>query len=162
MKKTSETRKPLSIQSEIDLIHSELELFDDVMDRYEYIIELGKQLLPIDEKYKTAKYKVQGCQSQLWLHPYEKNKNIYFEASGDALISNGLASILIRIYSGRNAHDILNTDSSVLKALNLSEVISSGRQNGIASMLKRIYSFAHETSASQSRSARFAKEEHHA
>jgi len=148
----------LSIQEEIDLLHSELELFDDVMDKYEYIIELGKQLLPIDEKYQSPVYKVQGCQSQIWLHPYLKDEKIYFEAAGDALIAKGLVDILIRIYSNHTAQEILDTDSSKLKALQLSEIISSGRQNGIASMLKRIYGFAKETSASQTASASFAKE----
>jgi len=132
------------IQEEIKKLHTELELFDDVMDKYEYIIELGKQLDPLDQEFKTSTFKVQGCQSQLWLHPYVKEGKIYYEASGDALISNGLADILIRIYSGNTAQDILDTNSAVLKDLHLSEIISSGRQNGIASMLKRIYSFAHE------------------
>jgi len=133
-----------SIQAEIDLLHNELELFDDVMDKYEYIIELGKQLLPIDNKYKTTPFKVQGCQSQIWLHPYIKDDKIYFEATGDALIAKGLVDILIRIYSGHSAKEILATDSANLKALHLSEIISSGRQNGIASMLQRIYAFAKE------------------
>ena len=152
--------KHLSIKDEIESLYNELELIDDVMDKYEYIIELGKQLLPIDDKYKTPMFKVQGCQSQIWLHPYIKEKRIYFEAAGDALIAKGLVDILIRIYSGHTAKEILNTDSSILKKLHLSEVISSGRQNGIASMLKRIYGFAKEASASQTTTASFIKEEH--
>lgn len=136
--------KSSSIQAEIDLLHNELDLFDDVMDKYEYIIELGKQLLPIDTKYMTMMFKVQGCQSQIWLHPYVKDEKIYFEAAGDALIAKGLVDILIRIYSGHSAKEILDTDTAELKQLHLSEIISSGRQNGIASMLKRIYGFARE------------------
>jgi len=138
-----------SIQTEINLLHDELDIFDDVMDKYEYIIELGKQLLPIDDKYKTMLFKVQGCQSQIWLHPYVQDEKIYFEATGDALIAKGLVDILIRIYSGHSAEEILQTNSAELKELHLSEIISSGRQNGIASMLKRIYGFAKETSVSQ-------------
>lgn len=134
----------LSIKDEIELLSSELELFDDIMDKYEYIIELGKQLLPLDQKYQTPVFKVQGCQSQIWLHPYIKEEKIYFEAGGDALIAKGLVDILIRIYSGHTAKEILDMDSSKLKELHLSEIISSGRQNGIASMLKRIYGFAKE------------------
>ena len=132
----------MSIHEEINLIHDELALFDDVMDKYEYIIELGGELLPLDEQYKTSVYKVQGCQSQIWLHPYEKEGKLYFEADGDALIAKGLVDILIRIYSGHTAQEILETDTSQLKSLHLSEIISSGRQNGIASMLKKIYDFA--------------------
>ena len=135
-----------TIQDEIDLLHNELELFDDVMDKYEYIIELGKQLLPIEDKFKTMAFKIQGCQSQIWLHPYLKDKKIYFEATGDALIAKGLVDILIRIYSGRSAQEILQTDTAKLKALQLSEIISSGRQNGIASMVEKIYAYAKEVS----------------
>ena len=134
----------MKISDEIRNIHDELELFGDVMDKYEYIIELGKQLTPLDEKYKADLYKVQGCQSQVWLHPYEKNGLVYFEADGDALIVRGLVDILIRIYSGHSKEEILGTDSAELKQLELGEIISSGRQNGIASMLKRIYGFAKE------------------
>ncbi|MFC2074276.1 SufE family protein [Campylobacterota bacterium] len=134
----------MSITDEIQTICDELMLFDDVMDKYEYIIELGKQLKPLDEQYKNELYRVQGCQSRVWLHPNLKDKHIYFEADSDALIVKGLVQILIRIYSGRTAAEILGTDTSELKRLGLSEIISSGRQNGIASMLKRIYSFATE------------------
>ena len=134
----------MSIHEEIRLIHDELELFDDVMDKYEYIIELGGKLLPLNERYKTSVYKVQGCQSKIWLHPYEKDGKLYFEADGDALIAKGLVDILIRIYSGHTATEILDTDTSQLKDLHLSEIISSGRQNGIASMLNKIYDFAKE------------------
>lgn len=133
-----------TIEETIVKIHEELELFDDVMDKYEYIIELGGQLSPLDERYQTPYYKVQGCQSLIWLHPYVKEGKVYLEANGDALIAKGLVEILIRIYSGHTPQEILDTDLSELKLLNLSEIISSGRQNGIASMLKKIYDFAKE------------------
>ena len=134
----------MSILEEIQSISDELLLFDDVMDKYEYIIELGRQLEPLDETYKTELYLVQGCQSKVWLHAYEQNGMIYFEADSDALIVKGLVRILIRIYSSRTAKEILQTDTAELKLLGLGEIISSGRQNGIASMLKRIYSYAKE------------------
>ncbi len=134
----------MSIAEEINKVADELLLFDDVMDKYEYIIDVGKQLGHLDEQYKTELYRVQGCQSQVWLYAYEKEGLVYFEADSDALIVKGLVQILIRIYSARSAKEILQTDTSLLKSLGLSEIISSGRQNGIASMLKRIYSFAKE------------------
>lgn len=134
----------MSIAEEINSIADELLLFDDVMDKYEYIIDIGKQLGHMDDKYKTDTYRVQGCQSQVWLHAYEQDGLVYFEADSDALIVKGLVQILIRIYSGHSAKEILETDTSLLKVLGLGEIISSGRQNGIASMLKRIYSFAKE------------------
>ena len=139
----------MSISDEIQTIADELQLFEDVMDKYEYIIEIGRQLKSLDEKYKTELYRVQGCQSKVWLHAYEKEELIYFEADSDALIVKGLVQILIRIYSGHSADEILQTDTSELKSLGLGEIISSGRQNGIASMLKRIYSFAKEISSAQ-------------
>lgn len=134
----------MSISEEVQTIADELMLFDDVMDKYEYIIDLGKQLGHLDERYKTEIYRVQGCQSQVWLHAYEQDGLIHLEADSDALIVKGLVQILIRIYSKHSAKEILGTDTSLLKSLGLSEIISSGRQNGIASMLKRIYSFAKE------------------
>ena len=135
----------MSIADEIKNITDELLLFDDVMDKYEYIIDIGKQLGHLDENYKTEVYRVQGCQSQVWLHAYKKEGLVYFEADSDALIVKGLVQILIRIYSSHSAKEILETDTALLKSLGLSEIISSGRQNGIASMLKRIYSFAKES-----------------
>lgn len=136
----------MSISQTIDAIHKELELFDDVMDKYEYIIEIGKQVQDFDEQYKNEAYRVQGCQSQVWLYPYEKDGFIYFKGDSDALIVKGLVQILIRIYSGYSAEEIIQTDTAELKRLELGEIISSGRQNGIASMLKRIYAFAQEIS----------------
>ena len=134
----------MKITNKIQSICDELILFDDVMDKYEYIIELGKGLKGLEERYKTEIYRVQGCQSKVWLHAYKKDGLLYFEADSDALIVKGLVQILIRIYSGHMAKEILETDTSELKRLGLGEIISSGRQNGIASMLKRIYSFAKE------------------
>ena len=114
------------------------------MDKYEYIIELGKGLKGLEPKYKTEIYRVQGCQSQVWLHSFEKDGMLYFEADGDALIVRGLIQMLIRIYSQRSSREILQSQASDLEVLGLSEIISAGRQNGIASMLSRIYSFAKE------------------
>ena len=132
----------MSIKEEIENLAFELELFDDVMDKYEYIIEMGKSLKDLDDKYKIEAYRLQGCQSQVWLHAYMKKDKIIYEADGDALIVRGLIAMLIRIYSERSADEILKTKISDLEVLGLSEIISTGRQNGIASMLKRIYNFA--------------------
>ena len=114
------------------------------MQKYEYIIELGHELLPLDSAYKSELYRVQGCQSTVWLHPYEKDGLLYFEADADALIVRGLVQILIRIFSGATAKEIVSTDRKLLERLGLSEIITAGRQNGVASMLGRIYGFATE------------------
>ena len=132
----------MTIQQKIDEISSNLALFDDAMDKYEYIIELGHELKPLDNIYKTDIYKVQGCQSNVWLNAYEKDKKIYFEADSDALIVKGLVYMLISIYSQKDADEILSTPLTLLENLGLSEIITAGRQNGVHSMLKRIYQFA--------------------
>ncbi len=132
------------ISKEIKQLADELELFDDVMDKYEYIIELGRALHGLNEKYKTRTNLVQGCQSQVWLHEYEKEGKLYFEADSDALIVKGLVQILIRIYSAHSSKEILEIDTALLKELHLSEIISSGRQNGIASMIQKIYTYARQ------------------
>jgi len=134
----------MSIKEDIENLAFELELFDDVMDKYEYIIEMGKSLKDLNAKYKTEIYRVQGCQSQVWLHAYVKKGQIRYEADGDALIVRGLIAMLIRIYSKRSREEILQSEISDLEVLGLSEIITAGRQNGIASMLKRIYDYAKE------------------
>ncbi len=132
------------ISKEIKQLADELELFDDVMDKYEYIIELGRALHVLNEKYKTTTNLVQGCQSQVWLHEYEKEGKLYFEADSDALIVKGLVQILIRIYSAHSSKEILDINTALLEELHLSEIISSGRQNGIASMIQKIYTYARQ------------------
>ena len=134
----------MSILKELENLSDELLLFDDVMDKYEYIIDLGKSLPKMSREYKTDAYLVQGCQSQVWLHLYVKDDLVYLEADGDALIVRGLIHMLIRIYSKHSAKDILQTSPKDLETLGFSEIISQGRQNGIASMLKNIYAYAKE------------------
>jgi cysteine desulfuration protein SufE len=132
----------MSIEETIARIRDELDLFGEPLEKYEYIIEQGRELQPLDEAYRSDAFLVQGCQSKLWLHPYAKEGRLYFEADSDALIVKGLVQILIRIYSGRTAEEIRQSDTSLLEQLGLSEIITPGRQNGVASMLKRIYAFA--------------------
>ena len=132
----------MTIQQKIDEISENLSLFDDVMQKYEYIIELGHELSPLDDIYKTNVYKVQGCQSNVWLNAYEKDGKLYFEADSDSLIVRGLVYILTSIYSDQTADSIMETPTTLLEALGLSEIITAGRQNGVHSMLKRIYQFA--------------------
>jgi cysteine desulfuration protein SufE len=132
----------MSIEETIERIRDELNIFGEPLEKYEYIIEQGHELQPLDDAYRSDAFLVQGCQSQLWLHPYTKEGRLYFEADSDALIVKGLVQLLIRIYSGRTAEEIRRSDKGLLKQLGLSEIITPGRQNGVASMLKRIYAFA--------------------
>ena len=134
----------MTIQESIGQLRDELELFGEALEKYEYIIELGHDLKPLEESYKADLYKVQGCQSTLWLHPYAKEGKLYFEAASNAVIVSGLVQILITIYSAHTPKEILDTDRTLLEQLGLSEIITPGRQNGVASILKRIYGYAQE------------------
>lgn len=134
----------MSIEAAIGKLRDELALFDDPLEKYEYIIELGHELPPLSDQYKTDIYRVHGCLSSVWLHPYEKEGKLYFEADTDALIVRGLVWMLIAIYSGCSAEEILATDRKVLRQLGLDEIITAGRQNGVAAMLGRIYGYAKE------------------
>ena len=132
----------MSIEDKIDEFSVNLDLFDDDMQRYEYIIELSSELELLDERYKTNEYKVQGCQSNVWLYPYTKDDKFYFKADSDALIVKGLVYMLCEIYSNHSADEILSTPKASLQKLGLDEILTAGRQNGLHSMLDRIYGFA--------------------
>ena len=134
----------MTIPECIEQLRDELSLFAEPLEKYDYIIELGHDLQALDERYRSDLYKVQGCQSNVWLHPYEKEGKLYFEADSDAIIVKGLVRILITIYSGRTPQEILQSDRALLEQLGLSEIITPGRQNGVASMLGRIYGYAKE------------------
>lgn len=120
----------------------EFEMFDDWMDKYNYIIELGKELPMIDEQYKTPEYLIEGCQSQVWLHADYKEGKIFFTADSDAIITKGIVNLLIRVLSGRTPQEILDNDLSYLNAIGLREHLSPTRSNGLASMIKQIKLYA--------------------
>ncbi len=120
----------------------EFEMFDDWMDKYNYIIELGKELPMIDEQYKTPEYLIEGCQSQVWLHADYKEGKIFFTADSDAIITKGIVNLLIRVLSGHTPQEILDNDLSYLNAIGLREHLSPTRSNGLASMIKQIKLYA--------------------
>lgn len=121
---------------------SEFELFDDWMDKYNYIIELGRELPLIDEQYKTSDYLIEGCQSQVWLHARYENGCVFFSADSDAIITKGIVNLLIRVFSGQTPQEIINDDLSYLDAIGLKEHLSPTRSNGLASMVKQIKMYA--------------------
>lgn len=121
---------------------SEFELFDDWMDKYNYIIELGKELPMIDAQYKTNEYLIDGCQSQVWLHAEKQDDKIVFTADSDAIITKGIVNLLIRVFSGRTPQEIIDDDLSYLDAIGLKEHLSPTRSNGLASMIKQIKMYA--------------------
>jgi len=123
-------------------IVDEFAMFDDWMQRYEYIIDLGKNLPLIDEVYKTDDNTIKGCQSKVWLHADKKNDQITFTADSDAILTKGIIAILIRVFSNQNSQDILNADMNFIDQIGLKEHLSPTRANGLVSMIKQIKMYA--------------------
>jgi cysteine desulfuration protein SufE len=130
----------------IAVIADELELFDDWMDRYQHIIDLGRKLPPFPEHWQDEAHRVQGCQSRVWLQPDLRDGRLFFAAASDAAIVSGLAALLLRVYSGRMPAEILAADPKFLKDLGLIEALSTNRGNGIAAMARKIQEYAAATS----------------
>lgn len=129
------------IQAEII---GEFSAFEEWMDKYEYLIDLGKSLPIIPEAGKTEDHLIKGCQSRVWLESEIKDGKLYFTADSDAIITKGIISLLIRVYNGRTPEEILNSDDEFIKAIGLMENLSPTRANGLVSMLERIRKEAHE------------------
>lgn len=136
------------MSNEITLAQEELiadfELFEDWMDRYQYLIDLGRRLPEFPDELRTAENKIRGCQSQVWFVADEKNGRLEFRATSDAAIVSGLIALLLRLYSGRYPQDILDTPPEFVKALELESHLSPTRSNGLSSMLAAIRRFAAE------------------
>jgi cysteine desulfuration protein SufE len=123
-------------------IVDEFAMFDDWMQRYEYIIELGKSLPLIDELYKKDENLIKGCQSRVWLHADKENDKIVFTADSDAILTKGIIAILIRTFSNQNPVDVMNADMSFIDEIGLKEHLSPTRANGLVSMIKQIKLYA--------------------
>jgi cysteine desulfuration protein SufE len=119
-------------------IADELAVFDDWMDRYGYIIELGRKLPPFPEVWADDAHRVPGCQSRVWMEAGLRDGALFFAGASDAAIVSGLVALLLRVYSGRAPDEILATDPVFLKELGLIEALSTNRGNGIASMARAI------------------------
>ena len=132
------------IQAEII---DEFALFDDWMERYEYMIELGKSLPLIDKRYKTDDNLIKGCQSKVWVHASLKNDKIEFTADSDAIITKGIVAILIRVFSNQHPKDIIEANTDFIDVIGLKEHLSPTRANGLVSMIKQIkmYAIAYQT-----------------
>ncbi|MBF0694162.1 MAG: SufE family protein [Flavobacterium sp.] len=128
-----------AIQEEIV---DEFSMFDDWMQRYEYIIELGKNLPLIDEALKVEENTIKGCQSKVWLAADEENGVINFTADSDAILTKGIIAILIRVFSGQRPADILTADTDFIDEIGLKEHLSPTRANGLVSMIKQIKMYA--------------------
>lgn len=122
----------------------EFAMFDDWMDRYQYIIDLGRRLPEFPDALKTEENRIRGCQSQVWFVASENDGRLEFRAISDAAIVSGLIALLLRLYSGRYPQDILDTPPEFVTALNLESHLSATRSNGLSSMLEAIRGFATE------------------
>ena len=122
----------------------EFSLFEDWMDRYQYLIDLGRRLPEFPEALRTEENRIRGCQSQVWFVADEKDGRLHFRAISDAAIVSGLIALLLRVYSGKRPQDILDTPPDFVTALELESHLSPTRSNGLASMLKAIRGFAAE------------------
>ena len=129
------------LETENEII-SEFSMFDDWLDKYESIIDLGKSLDSFPESSKTDEKLIKGCQSRVWLDWKTEDGKLYFQADSDAIITRGIISLLIRIYSGRTPEEILASDFSVVEKIGLKQNLSPTRANGLLSMIDTIRSAA--------------------
>ena len=122
----------------IAAIGDELAIFDDWMERYQFIIELGRKLPPFPEAWANDAHRVPGCQSRVWMEAKLQDDRLFFAGASDAAIVSGLVALLLRVYSGRSRAEIAATDPVFLKDLGLLEALSTNRGNGIAAMARKV------------------------
>ena len=131
-----------SAQAAQDAIAEEFAFFGDWTERYQYLIDLGRKLPAFPESEKTEEHKVQGCQSQVWLVAGGDRQRLEFQAISDSAIVSGLIALLLRVYSGRSAQEILDTEPRYIEAIGLAKHLSPTRSNGLAAMLQTIKAHA--------------------
>ena len=117
-------------------------MFDDWIQKYEYLIDLGKELSPIDEKYKTEDNLIRGCQSRVWLHAKHTDGKIIYTADSDAIMSKGIVAILINVLSGQSPSEIATAKLDFINKIGLKEQLSPTRANGLVSMIKKMKLYA--------------------
>ncbi|RIV72875.1 SufE family protein [Flagellimonas aequoris] len=137
----------MTIQEIQNDIVDEFSMFDDWMQRYEYMIELGKSLPLIDDQYKTDDNLIKGCQSKVWVHAELDGDRLVFTADSDAIITKGIIAILIRAFSNQKPKDIIDADTAFIDEIGLKEHLSPTRANGLVSMIKqlKLYAVAYQT-----------------
>ena len=128
----------MSIEETEQEIIEEFEIFEDWMQKYEYIIDLGKSLPIIDEKYKTEDKLIKGCQSRVWLHSEQKDGKVIFTADSDAIITKGMVALMIRVLSNHTPDEIMNAKLDFVEKIGLTQHLSPTRSNGLVSMIKQM------------------------
>lgn len=138
-----------SIKEIQEEIIDEFSMFEDWMQRYDYMIELGKSLPLIDEAYKVDENLIKGCQSRVWVHANNDHGKVIFTADSDAIITKGIIAILIRVFSNQEPAAILQADTSFIDEIGLKEHLSPTRANGLVSMVKQLkmYALAYQAKA---------------
>lgn len=132
----------MSIREKQEAVTEEFAMFDDWMDKYNYLIELGRDLPPLDVKYKTKKYLISGCQSQVWLTARLEDGKMVLEGDSDTVITKGIVALFIRVYSGETPDDVYSDDATFIDRIGIREHLSPTRSNGLVSMLKQIKLYA--------------------
>lgn len=125
------------IEIENEII-DEFSIYDDWMDKYAYLIEIGNTMPPMNEQNKTEDNLIQGCQSRVWFHAELKDGLLYFTADSDAIITKGIAALLVRVFSGHSPEEIVNADLKFIDVIGLTQHLSPTRSNGLLSMVKQI------------------------
>ena len=123
-------------------IIEDFEMFEDWMQKYEYLIDLGKELAPIEDKYKTEDNLIKGCQSRVWLHAEKQDGKIIYTADSDAIMTKGIVAILINVLSEQAPSEIISADLSFIDTIGLKEQLSATRANGLVSMIKKMKLYA--------------------
>ena len=123
-------------------ILEDFDMFEDWIQKYEYLTDLGKDLPSIEEKYKIEENLIKGCQSRVWLHAEENSGNIIFSADSDAIMTKGIVALLIRLLSGQSANDIAHVDLDFINKIGLKEQLSATRANGLLAMIKQMKLYA--------------------
>ncbi len=137
----------LNIEQKIETIQNKFSNFSNWEDKYRQLILLGKELPEMGEEHKNEKFRVKGCQSQVWVYPELKENHLFFQADSDALIVKGIVKLLVDVYSGETPEVIMNHKPDFLKELGISDHLSMNRTNGLASIVKsmKMYALAFNT-----------------
>ena len=152
LQKACESNRNVFMKEKIDInqvqnsIVDEFLVFDDWIDKYNYLIELGKELPVIDSGYKIQDFLIEGCQSKVWLHPEFDGETIIFTADSDAIITRGIVSLLIKVLSGRTPDEIIGSDLFFIDKIGLRQNLSPTRSNGLLSMVRqmKLYAMAYQ------------------
>jgi len=132
----------ITIEAKINYYKNNLEMFDDDIDKYRYLLDQAKKAKPFPEEFRKDTFKVNGCQAQVWLVPFTDKEKLFFHFDSDAFISKGMITILCDIYGGRLPQEIATSNFELLSKLELNTLLTPGRRNGVYSMLMKIKKYA--------------------